>query len=77
MRQARNDARGAALGTLGLLVRDRGVATVARWPIWAALATASVAWAVVALGGYVIAKRLGFGGDDYRPASATSPPTSR
>lgn len=64
-RQARNDARGAVLGTLGLLAFAIVVAaTVTRWPLWAALAVASVTWTVVALGGYFIARRLGFGGDE-------------
>jgi hypothetical protein len=65
VRQARNDARGATFGSLGGLTFAVVVAaTVTRWPLWAALTVATLAWAVVAVGGYFIARRLGFGGDE-------------
>lgn len=61
VRQARNDARGARLGTLGLLAFAVVAAvTVTRWPLWAALTAATVAWAVVALGAYLVASVAGF-----------------
>jgi hypothetical protein len=64
-RQARNDARGAALGTLGLLAFAVVVGvTVTRWPLWAALVAAGAGWTVVALGGYLVARLVGFGGDE-------------
>jgi uncharacterized membrane protein (GlpM family) len=63
--KARDDARGAALGTLGLIVFAVVVAVAAtRWPLWATLTLATVAWAVVALGAYWVARRLGAGGDE-------------
>jgi hypothetical protein len=63
-RQARNEARGATLGTLGLIGFAGVVAvTLPGWPLWAALAGASAVWAVIALGGYLIANKAGAGGD--------------
>ena len=35
-----------------------------RWPLWATLAVATVAWAVVALAAYGIVRMLGAGGDE-------------
>jgi hypothetical protein len=65
VRQARNDARGAALGSLGGFTFAVVVATtVTRWPLWASLTAAVLAWTVVAMGSYAIARRLGFGGDE-------------
>jgi uncharacterized membrane protein (GlpM family) len=65
--QARDDARGAVFGTIGLLAFAVVVATAAtRWPLWATLTAATAAWAVVALGAYGIARRLGAGGDESR-----------
>jgi uncharacterized membrane protein (GlpM family) len=65
VRQARNDARGAGLGTLGLLAFALVIAvTVTRWPLWAAFAAATIAWGLVALGAYLLAKTLGMGGDE-------------
>jgi hypothetical protein len=63
--KARDDARGAALGTLGLIAFAVIVAVAAtRWPLWATLTVATVAWAVVALAAYGIARMLGAGGDE-------------
>lgn len=71
-RQARNDARGATLGTLGMLVFAVVTwATATRWPIWATFAAASGAWAAAALGGYLIVRAIGLGGDE------TADPNSR
>jgi uncharacterized membrane protein (GlpM family) len=64
-KQARNDARGACLGALGLIAFALvGAMMMHRWPSWAALMAATAAWAVVAFGGYVIVRRLGAGSDD-------------
>jgi hypothetical protein len=64
-RQARNEARGATLGTFGLIGFAGAVAvTLPGWPLWAALAGASAIWTVIALGGYLIAKKAGAGGDE-------------
>lgn len=65
VRQARNEARGATFGTLGLIA-FAGVATttVGRWPLWLALTAATIAWTVVALGAYFVARLLGPGGDE-------------
>jgi uncharacterized membrane protein (GlpM family) len=46
--RAREDARGAALGALGLVAFGAVVwATTPRWPVWATLVTATIAWAAV------------------------------
>jgi hypothetical protein len=65
VRQARNDARGAGLGTLGL-VELAAVASVSltRWRLWAAFTAATAAWAFAALGAYLLARTLGVGGDE-------------
>jgi hypothetical protein len=64
-RQARNDARGATFGAAGLIAFAAvGAVTVHRLAIWAALAIAAVAWAVVAFGGYLLARARGAGGDE-------------
>lgn len=65
VRQARNDARGAGLGTLGLVAFAVVMAvTIVRWPLWSAFMAATAAWALVALGAYLVARRLGAGGDE-------------
>jgi uncharacterized protein DUF3147 len=65
LRQARDDARGAAAGTAGLLVFALVVAaTATRWPLWAALGLAALAWAVVSLGLYALARATGHGDDE-------------
>jgi hypothetical protein len=64
-RQARNDARGATLGALGLIgFAVVGAATMRRWPPWAALLAATAAWALIAFGGYLLARRLGAESDE-------------
>jgi len=68
VRQARNEARGATYGTLGLVVFAVAVAVlVGRTPVWVALTAAGAAWTIVALGGYFIARRLGAGNDEPAP----------
>jgi Protein of unknown function (DUF3147) len=63
--RARDDARGAALGTLGLIAFALVTAvTIRSWPPAAALATATAAWLVVSMLGYVIVRLLGAGGDE-------------
>ncbi|GIH21524.1 DUF3147 family protein [Rugosimonospora africana] len=65
VRQARNDARGAGLGTLGLLAFAVVIAvTVTRWPLWDAFAAATTAWGLIAFGAYLLAKAVGMGGDE-------------
>ncbi|MFF0306550.1 DUF3147 family protein [Streptosporangium sp. NPDC004379] len=66
VRQARNEARGATFGAVGLFgfaaVLAAGLA--ARWPLWAVLTAATAAWAVLALGCYLLARAFGAGGDE-------------
>ncbi|MEV6843564.1 DUF3147 family protein [Actinoplanes sp. NPDC051411] len=63
--QAREDARGGVFGTIGLLAFAVVVAVAAtRWPLWATLVTASMAWIVVALLGYGVARMAAAGGDE-------------
>ncbi len=65
VRLAREDARGAIFGTAGLFAFALVVAgTAARWPLWACLSAASVVWTAVSVGGYLVAKALGHGGDE-------------
>jgi hypothetical protein len=46
--QAREDARGAALGAAGLIGFALVVATTVRhWPVWATLTAATLAWAAI------------------------------
>jgi hypothetical protein len=64
-RQARNEARGATLGTVGLIGFAAVLAvTLPGWSLWAAMGAANAIWALVALGGYLIAKKAGAGGDE-------------
>ncbi|MFB6959740.1 DUF3147 family protein [Streptomyces sp. NPDC056309] len=67
---ARDDARGAALGTLGL-VAFAVVATVLlrHHSAWLALGAATAAWAVVSFGAYGVARATGSGGDERSPAN--------
>jgi uncharacterized membrane protein (GlpM family) len=63
--QARDDARGAIFGTLGLVAFAVVVAVaVTRWPLWATLVTATLAWAAVSLLAYATARTLGAGADE-------------
>jgi uncharacterized membrane protein (GlpM family) len=53
--RAREDARGAALGALGLIGFGLIVwATTPAWPVWLALVTATLVWAVVAAVAYLV-----------------------
>ena len=64
---ARDDARGAAVGTVGLLAFAVIIAlTATRWPIWVVLVTATGAWTVVSLAGYGILRAIGAGSDEPR-----------
>ncbi|OIJ95738.1 hypothetical protein BIV25_20020 [Streptomyces sp. MUSC 14] len=62
---ARDDTRGAVLGTLGL-VAFAVVTTVLldHHSAWLALGAATAAWAVVSLGAYAIVRAAGHGGDE-------------
>jgi len=63
--RARDDARGAALGTLGLIAFALVAAvTLTRWHPAAALATATAAWAVVSLAAYLVVRSAGSDGDE-------------
>jgi Protein of unknown function (DUF3147) len=65
VRQARNEARGATYGTLGLIAfATVTIITLSRGPLWLVLVMASGAWTLVALGGYLIARMAGAGGDE-------------
>jgi uncharacterized membrane protein (GlpM family) len=69
--QARDDARGAAFGAVGLLAFAVVVTVLAsRTPMWVTLVAASLAWLVVSLAGYLIARRAGAGGDEPSAADA-------
>jgi hypothetical protein len=64
---ARDDARGAVIGTVGLLgFALVVVATATRWPTWAVLLSATGVWAVVTLLGYGVLRAAGAGGDERR-----------
>ena len=66
--QARDDARGSVFGTIGLLAFAVVVAVaVTRWPLWVTFVTATLAWIVVSVGGYGIARMTGAGGDETPP----------
>jgi Protein of unknown function (DUF3147) len=65
IRPARDDARGAGLGTLGLLVFALVTATtIMSWPPVASLAAATAAWLVVSVLGYLVVRLVGAGGDE-------------
>jgi uncharacterized membrane protein (GlpM family) len=53
--RAREDARGAAFGALGLIGFGLIVwATTPGWPVWATLVTATLAWAAIAGAAYLV-----------------------
>jgi uncharacterized membrane protein (GlpM family) len=63
--QARDDARGAALGTLGLIAFALVCAlTLTHWNPVLALVTAVAAWAVVSGVAYLVVRSAGAGGDE-------------
>ncbi len=68
LRRARDDARGAALGTLGLLAFAL-VATVLlrHHSAWLGLGAATAAWAVVSAVAYALVRAAGRGGDEPPP----------
>ncbi|MFF3904519.1 DUF3147 family protein [Streptomyces sp. NPDC001848] len=68
LRGARDDARGAALGTIGLLAFAPTTAVLLRHhSAWLALAVATAAWTVVSLGGYAVVRAAGAGSDETGP----------
>ncbi|MER6068093.1 DUF3147 family protein [Streptomyces sp. NPDC001817] len=68
LRSARDDARGAALGTIGLLAFALTTAVLLRHhSAWLALAVATSAWIVVSLGGYAVVRAAGAGSDETGP----------
>jgi uncharacterized membrane protein (GlpM family) len=70
--RAREDARGAALGALGLIAFGAVVwATTPRWPVGITLLAATIAWAAVSGLGYLIMaawQRHGESGEDRSAA---------
>ncbi|MFJ2032705.1 DUF3147 family protein [Streptosporangium sp. NPDC087985] len=65
IRQARNEARGATFGAIGLLGFAIVTAALAgRWPLWAVLSTAAGVWTLLTLGCYLLARHYGAGGDE-------------
>ncbi|MFB7506888.1 DUF3147 family protein [Streptomyces broussonetiae] len=68
LRSARDDARGATLGTLGLLAFALTTSVLLRHhPAWLALTVATAAWTVVSLGAYATVRAAGAGGDETGP----------
>ncbi|MGK4585174.1 DUF3147 family protein [Kitasatospora sp. HPMI-4] len=68
LRSSRDDARGAALGTFGLLAFALATAVLMpRVSAWVALPAATAAWAVVAGSAYAVARITGHGGDEGSP----------
>ncbi|WP_213450444.1 DUF3147 family protein [Rhizomonospora bruguierae] len=65
-RQARDEARGATFGAVGLLVFALVLTAAApRWPLWIAFPVATAAWVVVSLGLYALT--CAFGRDRDEP----------
>lgn len=63
--KARDEARGAALGTLGLVAFGVvGAITLARWPPAGSLAAATAAWAAVSVTAFGVLYVLGAGADE-------------
>ncbi|MCQ4043765.1 DUF3147 family protein [Streptantibioticus rubrisoli] len=68
LRRARDDARGAALGTLGLLAFAVVAAVLLpHHSAWLALGAATAAWVVVSLLAYGLLRAVGHGGDERGP----------
>ncbi|GLY75672.1 DUF3147 family protein [Actinoallomurus iriomotensis] len=65
LRAARDDARGAAIGSVGM-VAFAIVCAVSAHAVggWVALAVATLAWVVVSVAGYLLVRRLGHGADE-------------
>lgn len=64
-RQARDDARGATYGTVGMIAFAVVVAVgVGHMWLWLVLVAACAAWVVVGVGGYFLARRFGAGADE-------------
>jgi hypothetical protein len=65
LRAARDDARGAAIGSVGMFAFAIVCAISAHTTGGlAALGLATVAWAVVSVAGYLLVRRLGHGADE-------------
>jgi uncharacterized membrane protein (GlpM family) len=65
LRPARDDARGAIFGTLGLVAFALVAAvTLTRWHPALSLVAATVAWAVVSVLAYLVVRSAGAGGDE-------------
>jgi hypothetical protein len=69
LRAARDDARGAAIGSVGM-VTFAIVCAVSAHALGGliALGTATVLWVLVSVGGYMLARRLGHGADEPGPS---------
>jgi hypothetical protein len=60
-------AFGAGVSALAGVVSEFAVVVAlaaTRWPLWATLTVATVAWAVIALAVYGVARAFGVGGDE-------------
>ncbi|MEU3345982.1 DUF3147 family protein [Streptomyces sp. NPDC006700] len=67
---ARDDARGATLGTVGLAAFAVVAAVLLpQHSAWLALGAATAAWLAVSLGAYGLARATGYGGDERSPAN--------
>ncbi|MCN9243485.1 DUF3147 family protein [Streptomyces sp. RY43-2] len=65
LRRARDDVRGAGLGTSGLVAfAVVGTVLLRHHSAWLALGTATAAWAVVSLAAYAVVRAAGRGGDE-------------
>jgi hypothetical protein len=65
LRAARNDARGAAIGSVGM-VAFAAVCALCAHTLGGppALAVATVAWVIVSVAGYLLLRRMGHGDDE-------------
>lgn len=77
LRAARDDARGAAVGSVGMLAFAIVCSLSAqRYGGLAALAAATVAWALVSVGGYLLVRRMGLGSDERLSSPADPAPVT-
>ncbi|MGW3497662.1 DUF3147 family protein [Streptomyces sp. NPDC001020] len=68
LRRARDDVRGATLGTLGLAAfAVVGTVLLRHHSAWLALGAATAAWAAVSLAAYAMVRAAGWGGDERPP----------
>ncbi|WP_052443353.1 DUF3147 family protein [Streptacidiphilus neutrinimicus] len=74
LRRARDDARGAVFGTLGLLAFAlTGWQLLPCTSAWSALTAATAAWSVVSGLAYLVARMTSHGGDERPPPGQENP----